>query len=98
MIASFLPPARQELSEAVDYYDSLQPGLGDEFASEVENAIQRILHNPQAWPKLSQSVRRCRLRRFPYSLIFQVAGDRILVLAVMHLRRRPDYWGARIPR
>jgi hypothetical protein len=28
----------------------------------------------------------------PYGLVYQVRSDKILILAVMHLSRRPDYW------
>jgi toxin ParE2 len=92
----FLAPARAELQEAVDYYEDRRPGLGEELAAEVRATIDRILLNPTAWAKLSANVRRCRLRRFPYALIYQVEPDRMLVVAVMHLRRDPVYWRSRL--
>lgn len=96
MTSSFLAPARRELEETVDFYNSRQPGLGDEFAAEVQNTVARVLHNPLAWTKLSPEIRRCRLRRFPYGLVYQIRPKEILFVAVMHLRRRPDYWRSRI--
>jgi hypothetical protein len=39
MIHRFLAPARVELEEAVDYYEGCRPGLGVEFAAEVQKAI-----------------------------------------------------------
>lgn len=92
----FLAPARAELQEAIDYYEDRRPGLGKELATEVRSTIDRILLNPIAWAKLSANVRRCRLRRFPYALIYQVKPDRVLVVAVMHLRRDPVYWRSRL--
>jgi toxin ParE2 len=92
----FLAPARAELQEAVYYYEDRRPGLGEEFATEVRDTIDRILLNPTVWAKLSANVRRCRLRRFPYALIYQVKPDLILVVAVMHLRRDPVYWRSRL--
>ncbi|HSK77834.1 MAG TPA: type II toxin-antitoxin system RelE/ParE family toxin [Thermoanaerobaculia bacterium] len=96
MSYSFLAPARSELEEAVGFYDSRQEGLGDEFAAEAQAAIARILHNPYAWPKVSEGVRRCRLRRFPYGLVYQVRPNGLLIVAVMHLRRNPFYWRDRV--
>ena len=46
MIHRFLAPARAELEEAVDYYEGCRPGLGGEFAAEVQKAIARILQHP----------------------------------------------------
>jgi hypothetical protein len=41
-------------------------------------------------------VRRCRLRRFPYGVIYHADEMEILVVAVAHAHRRPDYWRDRI--
>jgi hypothetical protein len=32
----FHPDAAQEANDAVDYYDGLRPGLGDDFRAELE--------------------------------------------------------------
>ncbi len=93
---SFLEPARDELEESIEYYNGRREELGDEFAEEVESTIQRILEYPKAWHPLSPRTRRCRTRRFPYGVIYQIREDVILIVAVMHLRRKPGYWRARV--
>ncbi|CAN5490471.1 hypothetical protein BH10PSE6_BH10PSE6_28480 [soil metagenome] len=45
-----------------------------------------------------RSIRRCRLSRFPYGLIYTIDKYDVLVLAVAHLHRRPDYWRDRLQR
>lgn len=42
-------------------------------------------------------LRRYRLKRFPFSLVFFDAGDRRVVVAVAHDKRRPLYWQSRLP-
>jgi hypothetical protein len=37
-------------------------------------------------------VRRKFLSRFPYGVIFAAEEDRIRVVAIAHLKRRPEYW------
>lgn len=36
--------------------------------------------------------RQARVKRFPYRIVFQVAGDRITVVAIAHHSRRPGCW------
>ena len=95
---SFLEPARVELEEAIEYYNGRRAGPGDELSEEVESTIQRILEHPRAWHPLSPRTRRCRTRRFPYGVIYQIRDDHILIVAVMHLRRKPGYWRDRVGR
>jgi hypothetical protein len=92
---SFHPTARVEFLEAIEYYERYQAGLGVEFAKEVFATIQRIIHFPKAWMKLSENTRRCLTYRFPYGVIYQVTGGEIFIIAIMQLNREPDYWKKR---
>lgn len=96
MTYRFHPSARRELTEAVAYYDRISRRLGDDFVDEVENAINRILSFPEAWPTLSAETRRCRMKRFPYGLVYQIRGDEVVIVAVMHLHRKPNCWEDRL--
>jgi hypothetical protein len=96
ILYAFHPEARHELFASIRYYEQFQRGLGMEFAREVHAAIQRILHFPEAWSKLSKNTRRCLTNRFPYGLIYQVAGGQMVVIAVMQMNRKPGYWRHRI--
>ena len=98
MIVGFLEVARQELDEAVSHYNGESPGLGDAFLLEALAAIDRIRRFPEAWHPLGDRIRRCRLRRFPYGLIYALDQGDILILAVAHARREPGYWRDRINR
>jgi toxin ParE2 len=91
-----LEPAQRELDEAISYYNGQGPGLGDAFLLEVVAAIERIGRFPAAWHPLSENTRRCHLRRFPYGLIYAPDNDDVLIIAVAHTHRRPDYWRDRI--
>jgi toxin ParE2 len=61
-------------------------------------ARKRIAERPRAWLPLGDGVRRFRLGRFPYGLIYVVEADEIVVLAVAHLHRKPNYWRLRLSR
>jgi len=65
MKIDFLDAAKSELDDAIAYYDEQRFGLGLEFEEELEQALERIEHYPEAWSPLSSRVRRCVLNRFP---------------------------------
>jgi len=95
MTFSFHPEAESEFQGAIDYYEGYERGLGYDFSIEVYATIQNILHYPTAWPVIEEDVRRCLVNRFPYGVIYSIEQDEIFILAVMHLRRHPDYWKSR---
>jgi plasmid stabilization system protein ParE len=84
--------AERDLEEAFDHYEHARRGLGHEFLTEFRRGVEKILLNPNAWQLLEEDCRRYRLKRFPYGVVYDVQGDEIFVLAVMHLSRKPGYW------
>jgi toxin ParE1/3/4 len=91
----FLPPAEEEMIEASLFYEARSQGLGFEFL----DGVQRLIGLVREHPKLGQSVgggfRRAVLRRFPFSLIYSEEPSEIVIIAVAHQKRRPDYWRER---
>ena len=96
MKIEFLHPAKAELTSAISYYNEQSEGLGYEFAAEVNRTLERIVHYPDAWPRLSKRTRRCRTNRFPYGLTYQVRKETFLIVAGMHLSRDPETWKSRL--
>ncbi|MBE9138821.1 type II toxin-antitoxin system RelE/ParE family toxin [Nodosilinea sp. LEGE 07088] len=89
----FLTPALLEVEAAAQFYESNRPDLGREFLDEIDGTIQRILLNPKAWKLLDGEIRRCRLRKFPYGIVYTlVKDDFVLIISVMHLHRHPSSW------
>jgi toxin ParE2 len=92
----FLEIAEVELDQAIGWYESQRPGLGDAFLNEVLAAADRIVRYPDAWQQLGVDIRRYRLSRFPYGVIYAIESGDIVVLAIAHLHRKPDYWRDRL--
>jgi plasmid stabilization system protein ParE len=89
---TFLTIAREELAEIKRFYNRQQQGLGDAFKREAEAAANHILERPLAWQVEIEPARRFLLNRFPYKMVYLVRADQIVVLAIMHQHRQPDYW------
>ncbi len=93
---TFHPEAELELENSIAYYEACQIGMGYNFALEIHSAINRIIYNPKAWTILENGIRRCMANRFPYGVIYSEHDNEIFILAVMNLRREPNYWKNRL--
>ncbi len=91
----FHPAAEQELYEAAAYYDDKSPGLGREFILEIFRGIDFVCEHPDAAPSVSDGQRRKLVARFSYGIIYSIRAGRIRILAIMNLKRRPQYWKGR---
>ncbi|MHB1085356.1 MAG: hypothetical protein ACYCZA_11005 [Thiobacillus sp.] len=61
----FHPDAELELNEAIEWYETREPGLGLDFATQVYAAIQRAQAFPLAWQEMDGNIRRALVHRFP---------------------------------
>jgi len=87
---SFHRLAAKEQREAHAWYSVRDPDVAARFLHAIDAAIMRIRDDPDSQPVESKSFRWVRVRRFPYRLIFEMAeSQRVLVLAVAHISRRP---------
>ena len=92
----FLSDAEHEMIEAAVYYESQSSGLGSDYLSEVERAIQAIAKSPMTWPIVGGELRRRLMKRFPFGMLYRIDPEGIVIIAVAHLRRKPGYWRKRI--
>jgi toxin ParE1/3/4 len=97
----FHPEALEEYLQATCWYTERDPSIALAFVESVEDAIQRILDAPKRWRIIDEDIRRCLTRVFSYAILYTIEGDRgdyVLIVAVMHCSREPDYWRTRINR
>lgn len=93
-----LKAAQAELDGGFTYYEDQSGGLGYEFIDEIFSTLKRIKNNPTSWAPFSIQTRRCLVHRFPYGIIYQIreTDNEILVVAIAHLHRKPQYWKKRV--
>ena len=92
----FLTLAQQEVDEAVVWFNKQVDGRGVNFLDELDRVVRLIKSYPFASTKLERDIRKCLFARFPYSLIYGIEEQTIVVIAVAHSRRAPRYWIDRI--
>lgn len=89
------PSAEAELAGAARFYEAQLAGLGQDFLFEVGRCFDRVHHSPETGTPCYSRFRRLMLRRFPYSVIYEVSPHSTLIVAVAHQRRKPGYWRKR---
>jgi len=88
----FHPEAESEMIEAAAWYEAQQTDLGKRFLTCVQDTLKRVELNPALYPVVDDDVRRCLTSTFPFGVMFRIKEDMIVIIAVMHLHRDPDYW------
>jgi plasmid stabilization system protein ParE len=91
----FHPEAQDELNAAAQFYEHQAEGLGLDFIMTVHRTSERLLESPASGSPFGRRLRRLLVPTFPYGLLYRVEPERIYIIAVMHLHRRPGYWRSR---
>lgn len=92
------PAAAAEVVSATAWYEHGSAGLGDRFLDAVEASVFRC----SRWPNVGQPVvitsdgavvnRQLPVGGFPWAIGYEVTDEQLLVLAVFHQHRSPDFW------
>jgi hypothetical protein len=82
---------REDLLRESVRYTEISPRLGEEFSERVKAAIRTVARwqggdhvGPHGFP-----CRRCR--PFPLLLYYQIEGETLYMLGLVHERRHPDF-------
>ena len=97
MRLQFLPEVWPELFASSEWYEIQEAGVGADFLEEAYDLLDRVEASPFQFPAVRGRARRAQLRRFPYGIFFEVAGENVVVYAIMHMSRDPSAWQRRLP-
>ncbi len=97
----YLAAASAEYLDAVAYYESCQPGLGDVLLAEIDEFLAIAHEFPLSGSAIlikgeSTGTRALLLRTFPIKVVYAVTHDILIVVGIVHTSRRPGYWRARL--
>jgi plasmid stabilization system protein ParE len=88
--------ADQEVSDAVEWYEEQAEGLSRAFLDELDRAVRLVRTFPLIATQIEPEIRRFLFIRFPYSLVYGIDRNTIVVIAVAHQHREPRYWADRV--
>jgi plasmid stabilization system protein ParE len=93
----FVAGARKEHLDAIAYYEAKRNGLGREYLAEFKHTMEQVCTLPTIYAlEVKPDIRRVRLKKFPYTVLFRQTNNQIQILAIAHHRRQPNYWVERL--
>lgn len=95
MTIQWHPDALAEADAATEFYRAKRRGLAQRFLGGLEEALRRVEQHPHIYREIKPGIRKCRIKAFPYALVFR-DGSTIEIVAVVHIRQEPGYWRGRI--
>lgn len=94
---AYTEAALEELLNIEAYLEAQREGLSEGFRREVDSTIDFLLTFPEAAPVIHpKGARRAYLERFPYGIVYLLKEDLLLVIAISHNKRAPNYWEDRL--
>jgi plasmid stabilization system protein ParE len=98
MRVRWLSFAEVDFSRALDHYLIYEqsPMAAAALADEIDRAIDAIKSSPVTFPKFEGEVRVKLVRRFPYSILYLIEDDEIVIHSIIHQEREPGYWKDRL--
>ena len=95
LLLYFHTEAEAEVDAAFDWYRQRSLIAARGFLEELNAVLNRILQNPDLFPRTAQTLRKAILHRYPYYLLFREHEESIQILVVAHAKRLPGYWKTR---
>jgi plasmid stabilization system protein ParE len=71
--------------------DERQPGRGELFSIAFESLRDLLREFPRLGRPFAEPFHRLKMSRFPYALFYEVAGNRIIVHAILSDFESPSY-------
>lgn len=90
-----LPEAREEIAQALDYFDQRSFDQCAQFSEAIAAALLRIRENPSSSIRDDFGMRAHLMTRYHFRIIFDVQDDVLVVVAFVHDRQRPGFWRSR---
>jgi plasmid stabilization system protein ParE len=87
--------AEVDYTQSLKWYAERSIEAANDFDAEFDSAVSQIATDPERFPMCDTRHRYFLLRRFPFRIIYRIVASDILLIAVAHGSRSPDYWANR---
>ena len=92
----FIEKAKLEFEDHVLYYELENSELGDLLKNEIKRILNILIKYPKIGSNEKYGLKSLLLHKFPLKLIYSIENANILILAIAHQQRDPEYWTNRL--
>lgn len=88
----FHPFAKEDYSDAYEWYENIKEGLGDRFSKAVRSKLKEIILQPKAYgSKGNIKFREAKIDFFPYLIVFKIKSRQkeLYIAAIHHTKKNP---------
>lgn len=82
------PEAELDLLFAAGWYEAQRQGLGAAYIEELSALVSSLAENALLYEEFFEGTRRVFARRFPFVVTYQITGDEVVVISILHMRRQ----------
>jgi len=90
--------AAEEVEHERHWYRQRSESAEASFLRELDHAIAAVTEAPHMWPSYIAGTQRYVFPVFPFSLVYFVEDDTVVVVSVAAEYKEPGYWRARMPK
>lgn len=80
----------------MEFYESRESGLGLRFQIELSRIVRLLRNSPKIGQAIDDDFRSFPLHGFPFTVVYELEGDSLVIVAVAHQSRQPGYWQSRV--
>jgi len=92
----FFEEAAGDVEQERAWYRSRSETAEASFLRELDHAIEIVTEAPHRWPDHIAGTKRYVFRKFPFSLVYFVEDDSVVVVALEAENKEPGYWTGRL--
>ncbi len=83
--------AVDDIQLAYEWYEEQKIGLGYSFLNEIDICFSKICTHPLQYGLINGWVRKIKVNRFPFLIVFEIEGGTVFINAVRHTSRHPKF-------
>lgn len=68
----YIPDTEEDVADSYDWYESREPGLGEDFLRSIEACLSIIQRHPRLFPVALDEFRHAPIRRFPFEVFMSL--------------------------
>src|SRR5438105_5744379 len=87
-------PAQREFDQAVEWFKTNRPWLGERFLDDLQRTFDQLAADPLRFPRVeidvadsSRQWRRAILKRFSYIVAYFIDGETVVICTIRHTSR-----------